>query len=375
MSLITLMGSGELSPTMVKVHREILTQHPGKPTFVDTPFGFQENADEITTKVQEYFLTSLNTEIRVASFRNARTAAVGEIERMLDLVRNSTYLFSGPGSPSYALENWQAADFGEAARSCLDGDGAITLASAAAVTAGSHAVPVYEIYKVGAQPFWLPGLDLLGHIGISAAVIPHFDNAEGGTHDTRFCYLGQRRFNELVTQLPYDTSVIGVDEHTSLQFDSSSSTASVLGRGKATFSSGDTTTCLGPGETAPIGDLLDTGPRSVLAAPMDRLVSFDDALRERDAAKATDIILEQAPGPEQNAMIVRLGNAAAEGLTDRTELIRPLVDDLLALRDSLRAARRWDEGDTIRDALAAYGVVVADGPDGTTWALSELEHP
>ena len=170
--------------------------------------------------------------------------------------------------------------------------------------------------------------------------------------------------------------MIGVDEHTSLQFDSGSATASVLGRGKATFVFGDSTTYLEAGETTSIGDLLDTEPRSVSLAPMDHLVSFDDALREGDAARATDIILDQEPGPEQYAMIVRLGNAASEGLTDRAELIRPLVDALLALRDAARVAQRWDEGDTIRDALAAYGVVVADGPDGTTWALSEpREHP
>src|SRR6266571_3494942 len=28
-------------------------------------------------------------------------------------------------------------------------------------------------------------------------VIPHYDNAEGGTHDTRFCYLGERRLAAL----------------------------------------------------------------------------------------------------------------------------------------------------------------------------------
>lgn len=370
MSLITLMGSGELSPTMVKVHRDILTRHPGDPTFVDTPFGFQENADEIVTKVQEYFLTSLNSEIEVASLRNARTATTGEIERMLDLVRNSTYLFSGPGSPTYALENWQAVDFGEAAKQCLGDEGAITLASAAAVTAGSHAIPVYEIYKVGQQPFWLPGLDVLSYIGIDAAVIPHYDNAEGGTHDTRFCYLGERRFHDLVSQLPPHTGVIGVDEHTSLQFDSRSATASVVGRGKATFSSADTVVYVHDGETAPIDDLLSRRPRPVASPASKSVGSFDEALREGDASKATDIILDQEPGPDQNSMIVRLGNAAAEGLTDRAELIRPLVDALLALRDSARVAERWDDADTIRDTLASYGIVVADSPAGTTWSLS-----
>jgi hypothetical protein len=46
---------------------------------------------------------------------------------------------------------------------------------------------------VGAPPYWLDGLDLLRQLGLKVAVIPHYDNTEGGTHDTRFCYLGERR--------------------------------------------------------------------------------------------------------------------------------------------------------------------------------------
>ena len=33
----------------------------------------------------------------------------------------------------------------------------------------------------------------MAEAGLDAVVIPHFDNAEGGNHDTRFCYLGERR--------------------------------------------------------------------------------------------------------------------------------------------------------------------------------------
>ena len=34
------------------------------------------------------------------------------------------------------------------------------------------------------------------------AVVAHFDNAEGGTHDTRYCYLGEDRLRVLEAQLP-----------------------------------------------------------------------------------------------------------------------------------------------------------------------------
>jgi hypothetical protein len=40
-----------------------------------------------------------------------------------------------------------------------------------------------SIYKVGAAPYWAGGSNLLAQIGLCAAVIPHYDNAEGGTHE------------------------------------------------------------------------------------------------------------------------------------------------------------------------------------------------
>ena len=80
----------------------------------------------------------------------------------------------------------------------LRNGGILTMASAAALTLGSVTIPVYEIYKVGEEPRWLEGLDLLGAAtGLRAAVVPHYDNAEGGNHDTRFCYMGERRLRIL----------------------------------------------------------------------------------------------------------------------------------------------------------------------------------
>jgi hypothetical protein len=66
-------------------------------------------------------------------------------------------------------------------------------ASAAACIVGNRTLPVYEVYKVGQAPRWLEGLDLVGAAGLPVAIVPHYDNAEGGTHDTRFCYMGDRR--------------------------------------------------------------------------------------------------------------------------------------------------------------------------------------
>ena len=147
-------------------------------------------------------------------------------------VRDSRYVFAGPGSPSYALRKWQ----GTVVPACLPRSsshgGCVVFASAAALTLGIATVPVYEIYKCGEDPHWLEGLDVTSAVGIRAAIIPHYDNNEGGTHDTRFCYLGERRLSIMEKDLPEGAFVLGVDEHTACTFDIEAGTASVEGRGR-----------------------------------------------------------------------------------------------------------------------------------------------
>jgi cysteinyl-tRNA synthetase len=47
------------------------------------------------------------------------------------------------------------------------------------------------------------------------------------------------------------------------------------------------------------------------------------------------------------------------------------VSALLELRARARAARDWATADLVRDRLAAAGVEVRDGPDGSSWVLAE----
>ena len=150
-------------------------------------------------------------------------------------IREARYLMAGPGSPSYALRQWADGPIPSALADHLRDGGILTMASAAALTLGVVTIPVYEIYKVGTDPGWLPGLDLLGPAtGLQAAVVPHYDNAEGGNHDTRFCYMGERRLRILERQLPPGTFILGVDSHTALVLDLDRRTAAVSGLGGVT---------------------------------------------------------------------------------------------------------------------------------------------
>ena len=250
--LLTIMGSGETSPTMVKVHRQLL-ERTGLPAVVlDTPVGFQENAGEITDKAVAYFRDSVGFEIGVATYRSAAAADAVTTETMLARLREARYVFAGPGSPSYALEQWRSTKVPELLAEKLRTSGGITFASAAALTVGTHTVPVYEIYKAGQDPHWLPGLDLLAEAGLRAAVIPHYDNAEGGNHDTRYCYLGERRLQLMEEQLPDDVFVLGVDEHTACILDLDADTAEVLGLGAVTIRGRDRSVRFEAGTTVPL---------------------------------------------------------------------------------------------------------------------------
>ncbi len=54
---IAIMGSGETSPALVSVHRKFVEMLDNKVNafLIDTPFGFQENADVLVDKLQLFF--------------------------------------------------------------------------------------------------------------------------------------------------------------------------------------------------------------------------------------------------------------------------------------------------------------------------------
>ncbi len=258
--VLAIMGSGETAPTMVKVHRAVVSRVPAEPAGIvlDTPFGFQMNADELAARTLTYFADSVGVVLEVAGLRSAQDLHGPAGDAIIARLAATPFVFSGPGSPTYALRNWKGTLVPALLREKLALGGAVTFSSAAALTLGAFTVPVYEIYKVGEAPRWEAGIDLLQSVDhrLHTAVVPHFDNAEGGTHDTRFCYLGELRLAQLERELPDDTFVLGVDEHTALVVDLDAGESSVAGLGGVTIRVRGRSSVLPSGSTASITEVL-----------------------------------------------------------------------------------------------------------------------
>jgi cyanophycinase-like exopeptidase len=415
------MGSGETTPTMVSVHADLLARLGPRPVpavLLDTPFGFQENAAEISEKTVAYFRDRVGFPITVASFRNREQATPLEYETMLSRVADARYVFAGPGSPTYALRQWIGTGLPDLLAAKLRDGGCVTLASAAAVGLGMFALPVYEVYKVGEEPRWLPGLDLLGVTGIRAAVVPHYNNAEGGTHDTRYCYMGERRLRILENLLPEGVDILGVDEHTAAIFDLDSATVSIRGRGGLTLRRGGRSQRFESGTSLPVSDLggdraaatqaVSRGDRPLevaeLTAPAPGVSPFlqevatqsdkaDSALASRDVDAAVGAVLaidtqmhewsaDTLDSDEQDRAreilrryVVRLGDLARTGAGDPRDRIAPVVDRVLELRVQMRSAGEYGLADRLRDTLIDAGIEVRDGPEGSTWSLAAAATP
>ncbi len=413
------MGSGETAPTMIKPHRAIFDRiglASPKAVMLDTPFGFQENRDILVEKTLQFFTDSIGRDVESAGLPRIEGIDPVIVEAGLARVRQADWVFAGPGSPTYALRQWRQSSLPALLADKLERGGTLVFSSAAVLTLGVGTVPVYEIYKVGAEPVWQPGLDLLTPLGLPVAVIPHYDNTEGGNHDTRFCYLGETRLQQLETQLEPEQFILGIDEHTALILDLDANTAEVVGKGAVTLRTNGQSSRIEAGLTVSIDALRspDHEQRPALvtgladsAAPAERATrptgsaggptllddiaeheaAFDAAMAAGDASGAVGAVLGLEGAIEtwssdttQNdhndraraslrSMISRLGSAAVAGLRDPREAIGPVVAATLELRRAVREEKRYDLSDLLRDELAKAGVEVRDTPDGVEWVL------
>ena len=386
---LTLIGSGEMTPGMARAHRFVMGRIAGqpRPAFLDTPAGFELNHEAINQKALEYFREQFDLPLSVAVFPSISAATPLQMAEAMRVLRGANYIFAGPGSPTYAARNLRNTPVFETIAARLGAGAHVVFASAAVLALSRYTIPVYEIYKVGEDPRWTDGLDLLGRFGFDLALVPHWNNASGAGHDTTRCFIGQPRFEQLRRMLPASTVILGVDEYTACVMDFRARSCAVFGAGNVTIIRADGERVFAPGDVIPFELLAQPGAtlEHTHFAGEKSYAAFRRALDdERNAAQALGQLqgLMAQPAPteaaeaQQTALMIRemtaslavwLEDNAAPPAADPSAQIAPFVETLLALRKQLRAAKQYALADAVRDDLARMNIIVEDGPAGSTW--------
>jgi len=410
--MIVLMGSGELTATMVEVHKKMLARFPDSPTavFLDTPAGFQLNVDEISRKAVEYFRVHVQKQLNVASYKSSENTSAFEAETAFHMLRDADFVLVGPGSPTYAVRHLQKTPIPEIIVKNIQSGGCLVSASAAALTMGCFTLPVYEIYKVGQDIHWIDGLDILSQFGLNLVVVPHWNNAEGGTHDTRFCFMGEPRFHELERLLPDDAMILGIDEHTACIIDLQTQRIDIQGIGNITIRKKGREIKFGKGDQIPFEALVkeinqrDWTPKDVdaveqqagalkdlesnlLSKVNEIKVSFRNGLSHQDQKETTNALLEldstiwkaQKDLEDEERIseareilrdsIVLLGAELGVFPRHLRKYLAPLVEQMLQLRTRFRNEQKWSEADRIREILQQSNIQIEDTKGGVRWHI------
>ena len=334
---IVLFGSGEAAPTARRAHAVALERllTPVRAAVLETPAGFEPNSARVAGRLAEYLRHRFQLETHVVPARKRGTPESPDEAHVVEPLLTSNYIMLGPGSPTYAVRQladslaWQIV----LARHRMGA--ALVLASAAAIATSLYALPVYEIYKVGQDLHWQPGLDLLGPFGGRIVVVPHWNNHEGGEElDTSHSYMGLERFERLYAMLPPDVDILGVDEHTAVILDFLDNRVLVLGRGGMTWlhHAGESLRVEAGGAIA-----LETLSLGRPTSPQDGISAAVWELAQR-----------------------ALEGAGSKDVSEPTDLVQTLV----AERSAARARGDWAAADQFRDRITTEGWEIRDTPDG-----------
>ena len=333
---VALFGSGETSAYGRKVYEWVMSrlEMPIRAAILETPAGFQPNSALVAGKIADFIrarLVNYRPDVEVIPARARGGPWSPDNPEVVEPLFRSNLIFLGPGSPTYAVRQLQDSLTWHVALARHRLGAALVLASAATVAAGSLALPVYEIFKVGADLHWQTGLDLLRPYGLEIVFVPHWNNQEGGADlDTSRCFMGQERFARLLEMLPPTATIVGIDEHTGLVLDLPAGKLHVLGRGCLTLvRKGEERRC--SGETAL--ELTELG---------------DFHLPEPEAGLPAKVWAHAQEMPKKGAPP-----------TPPSEVLA-----LVQEREAARARRDWAAADALRERIMAMGWEVRDTPTG-----------
>jgi len=347
---IAILGSGETSPNLVGVHRELLEGKASSNCFmIDSPFGFQENADQLVEKIQDFYKTSLNIEINLASFRKIEELNSKSFFKTIQLLESASFIFAGPGSPSYASKLWSDNQIQSILLNHISEGKNALFASAAATTLGENTLPVYEIYKVGKDPFWEKGINILNAYGLSCSIVPHFNNKEGGNHDTSYSYVGKNRIEKLLKQ-SY-SNILGIDEHTAVIFSGKEGQFQVKGIGKLTVINKKGVHQFDNGTTEELSILQD-------------LLKSDNKNEENQK----EILENESQDTIYLKQIAKL-EIEVENNKNNNERFSQIVGELISLRRKLREEKNYELSDTIRNILESCNLQIEDNGNDIKWSI------
>lgn len=342
--LITLFGSGETAPGAQKIYHALFSQMHETPrvAILETPAGFEPNSDYVARQVATYLqkrLQNFRPQTVVVPARKRGTEFSPDAPDVITPLYDANVIFMGPGSPTYAVRQLEDSLAWHVLRAQHRLGAALIFSSAMVLAASRQTLPIYEIYKVGEELHWKVGLDLLGDFGLSLIFVSHWNNRDGGeVLDTSRCYLGQRRFEQLLAMLPADPArrVVGVDENTALTIDLAGGQCTVHGAGGVTVIHGEAAQRFAAG------------------------AHFDLALlgNYRLSDPQTSI-----PGDIWRATRAKVVAAHQLRLSQRVPDHQVLT--LLQQRTEARAHKAWAEADRLRAQIEALGWRVLDTPDGS----------
>ena len=340
---IALIGSGETAANGGRAFDALAARLPSplEISVLETPAGFELNSDRVASRVADFMsvrLQNYRPRISLIPARRRDTPTSPDNLEILAPLLHSHLIYLGAGSPSYAVRQLAGSLAWQLVRGRHLMGTALALASAATVAFGSWALPVYEIYKVGEDLHWKRGLDFLGRYGLSLAIVPHWNNTDGGAElDTGCCFMGRRRLEALAALLPAEATILGIDEHTTLLLDLIAGQGGVLGQSAVHLVRFGREKSFASGAVFPLAEL---GPFQPAPDPW------------RDVSEPVRLLMESAWRQQ-----VELGK--------ENETPPPEVLALLEARQQARARREWSLADDYRAQIAELGWQVQDAPTGT----------
>jgi hypothetical protein len=276
-------------------------------------------------------LQNYQPQVEVIPARKRATAYSPDDAALAARLHEADVIFLGPGSPTYAARQLHDSVVWHTIRARHRLGATLIFASAATLAIGQQVLPVYEIYKAGEEPHWRAGLNLLRDFGLSLSFIPHWNNTDGGADlDTSHCFIGAERFEHLWAQLPTDTTVVGLDEHTALVLDLLNQQCAVMGVGGVTLRQ-------------------NQAERRFVANQTFRLGELGAFHLPPPAANLPPEIWARVNAPP----------ASADETGPSAEVLR-----LVETRQSARTRKDWPAADDARQQLAALGWEVQDTANG-----------